>query len=72
MSNESLLLYCARGDFLARKERLLREIMSVDKVRLVLVFVSSLVCTWALSFDFAARKERLLPEIMSVDKVRLV
>jgi hypothetical protein len=45
MSNESLLLYCARGDFLARKERLLREIMSVDKVRLVLVFVSSLVCT---------------------------
>jgi hypothetical protein len=35
MSNEALLLYCARGDFLARKERLLREIMSVDKACLV-------------------------------------
>ena len=29
-----IILYCARGDLLARKERLLREIMSVDKVRL--------------------------------------
>ena len=32
MSNESLLLFCAKGDFAARKERLLREIMTVDGV----------------------------------------
>jgi len=32
MNNETLLLYCAAGDFAARKERLLREIMSVDDV----------------------------------------
>jgi hypothetical protein len=54
MSNEALLLYCARGDFLARKERLLREIMSVDQACLVysLVFVSSLVCTCKLAASF--------------------
>jgi len=32
MSNETLMLFCASGDFPARKERLLREIMSVDNI----------------------------------------
>jgi hypothetical protein len=32
MSNESLLMFCATGDFAARKERLLREIMAVDNI----------------------------------------
>ena len=32
MNNDALLLFCAAGDFAARKERLLREIMAVDNV----------------------------------------
>lgn len=34
MSNEELMLFCASGDFAARKERLLRDIMAVDNVSL--------------------------------------
>jgi len=46
MNNETLLLYCAAGDFAARKERLLREIMSVDDVSALSLSLSLSLCMY--------------------------
>jgi len=47
MSNETLMLFCATGDFAARKERLLREIMSVDQAIYAYIYMLGMcVCVY--------------------------